>query len=191
MPTKNTDAAPAPEMLTVEDLAAARGVTPASIRTAHYRANKASRGMPGGAWPPGQIPKADRGRPVLGWDPRRPEVRAYLEQGRPELLDDRDALEAEYVTKGRSASDIAKELGKPTATVHNALIRHRIPIREGVMTGLSPLADVPLVEMRARVEEHGTLLAAAESYGVGRETFSKWLGRKEADELAREAAAKS
>lgn len=164
--------------LTVEDLARARGVTPGSIRTAHYRTSKAAE-KAGGVWPKDAIPRADRGRPLLGWNAARPDVQAYLEGGGPKYpqLANEEWLRAQY--PARSAYAIAKEVGCSKDTVVNALDRLGITV-ESNPHAPTALDAVPLAELEEILAREGSLAATARVLGVTEETARRALRRKRA-----------
>lgn len=172
---------PAPAFFTVEDIARARGVDPATVRTNVYLQRKAEAAA--GQWPYTGIPKPDRGRPLLGWRTDRPEVVEYMRSGGsayPNLWD-RDWLIEHYVTRGLSVYAIARQEGCTKDAVTNALIRAEIPLRPGSQS--RALQDVLLVDLEAAIVRGGIVGAAGE-YDVTESTLTRALRIKRAEAAA-------
>ena len=203
--------------LFVEDLAAARGIAEASVRSAHYIAARTARAagdaFAGGAyldpanrdrtltpegdkWPTegDPIPRPDKGRPLLRWDPARADVQRYLNPRRNDpRLRDFDWLHHQYVELGRTPAQMAQMLTPVPSRDVVVFSLERIerpdggtgiPIRTG---GNRPaLDDWTFDELQSHLAAHGYVLKhAADTADVTPMTLRRAMRRK-ATETGRE-----
>ena len=167
----------APAYYTLKDLAHARGVPEGTIRQAVQRNRARARTHPDKAWPKVGVPQPDEGRPLLRWLADRPDVIAYMSADRtryPQLADV-NWLRAQYLSPpegaGRSARNIAKELGCRPYNVTWALDRHAIKVNSGSQA--SALDGVPLAELEGVITRCGSQKAAAKHYHVSENTLRR------------------
>jgi hypothetical protein len=181
----------APEFVEAEEMAAARHVKTASIRTAVSKARKVKEKT--GDWPdtPGTIPEPDETRPRIKWRRARVDVREFMRPKLP-LLHDGAELAAAIKRLG-SASAVAKEAGCTKMAVIDACDRHGIELAEGTVP--SVLDGVPLADLlAARQRPDGsrrTVEEAASELGVSHHTYRRALRRAEAAVQRAEAAAQT
>ena len=179
----------APSSVGIADVAAARGVSESGVRSALVKADAESAEL-GGAWPRGGIPQPARRRPRVEWDRPGP-IDTYMAAGarnqRPAELDDVEWLRREYVERGRSTYDLAKELGVSKDTVRVALGRLGLPIRSGPASRPGPLDGYSLAELDAARVEHGSMEATAKALGTTHMTLRDKIRRLSAEAEATSA----
>ena len=187
-------APPARTSMTIQDVADVRGVAVSAVKAALAAADREARALK--AWPRAGIPEPSRRRPRVEWDVPGP-IEEYAAAGvrntRPPELDNEEWLRREYVTRGRSLISIAAELrgrwGGTTSkdTVRISLERKFIPVRSGARPGV--LDPYTLPQLLEKVEQAGSMEAAAEALGCSHMTLRGKIRQLKAKAAVQEAEA--